>query len=90
MHASAVLAFDTKEAAQKALKNQLFVAEKVIRTAVFEEREALKQCSKCQKFGHMNNSCKNLAVCQFCAKNHFTRLHICKICEISEQVCIHT
>ena len=89
-HASIVIAFDSEASAQKALKNRLLIAGSSVRTAKFEEKKASVQCSKCQKFGHVANSCKNLPVCQLCAQNHLTRLHICKICEVRGEICIHT
>src|SRR5438034_10633921 len=89
MHASAVIAFDSKEAAKKALKKRLIIADISIKTAVFEAKSS-EQCLKCQKFDHATIVCKNKAVCQFCSQNHSIRLHICKICEIVESVCIHT
>src|SRR5207247_10563454 len=89
MHASAVIAFDSEEAAQKALKKKLLIADNSIKTAVFEAKNS-EQYLKCQKFDHATIACKNKAVCQFCSQNHSTRLHICKICEIVESVCIHT
>src|SRR5436189_6070682 len=89
MHASAVIAFDSEEAAQKALKKRLLIADISIKTAVFEAKDS-EQCLKYQKFNHVTIACKNKLVCQFCNQNHSTRLHICKICEIVEAVCIHT
>ncbi len=89
MHASAVIAFDSEEAAQKALKKKLLIADILIKTAVFEAKSS-EQCLKCQKLDHATIACKNKAVCQFCSQNHSTRLHICKICEVVESICIHT
>src|SRR6266480_5483611 len=89
MHASAVIAFDSEKAAQKALKKRLLIADISIKTAVFEAKSS-EQCLKCQKLDHATIACKNKAVCQFCSQNHSTRLHICKICEVVESTCIHT
>ena len=89
-HGSIVIAFDSEESAQKVLKNRLFIAGISVRTAKFIEKKTSEQCLKCQKFGHNTKTCKNQAVCQFCAGNHLTRLHICKTCEVREQICIHT
>src|SRR5919197_273923 len=89
-HCSAVVVFESHEEAQKALNHKLLIADVAVRTAKFEEKRDSEQCSKCQKFGHSVYSCKNQAACQLCAQNHFTRLHMCKICEISGQNCIHT
>src|SRR5436190_2901576 len=89
MHASAVIAFDSEEAVQKALKKRLLIADISIKTAVFEAKSS-EQYLKCQKLDHATIACKNKAVCQFCSQNHSTRLHICKICEVVESICIHT
>src|SRR5436190_17173481 len=89
MHASAVIAFDSEEAVQKTLKKKLLIADISIKTAVFEAKNS-EQYLKCQKFDHATIACKNKAIYQFCSQNHSTRLHICKICEIVESVCIHT
>ena len=62
MHASAVIAFDSEEAAEKALQ-RLLIAGISVKTAIFEERKASEQCMKCQKFGHATKSCKNFAIC---------------------------
>ncbi len=89
MHASAVITFDSEEAVQKALKKRLLITDILIKTAVFEAKNS-KQCLKCQKLDHAIIACKNKVVCQFCSQNYLTRLHICKICEVVESICIHT
>ena len=89
-HASIVIALDTEAAAQKVIKNKLFIAGISVRTAKYEEKNDKIQCQKCQKFGHTTSSCKNLVICQFCAQNHPTRLHTCKICETVGEFCPHT
>src|SRR6266487_6047342 len=89
MHASAVIIFDSEKAVQKALKKRLLIADILIKTAVFEAKDS-EQCLKYQKFDHAIIACKNKAICQFCSQNHLTRLHIYKIYEIVESICIHT
>ena len=71
------------------MKKRLLIADISIKTAVFEAKSS-EQCLKCQKLDHATIACKNKAVCQFCSQNHSTRLHICKICEVVESICIHT
>ena len=88
-HGSIVIAFNSEATAKKALKN-LLIAGISVKTAVFIEKKASEQCLKCQKFGHSSNSCKNIAACQLCADKHPTRLHVCKTCEITGKICIHT
>ena len=88
--ASIVLVFDTETAAQIVIKNKLFIAGISVRTAKYEKKNTNIQCQKCQKFDHTTHSCKSLAVCQFCAQNHFFRLHTCKICETVSEICFHT
>src|SRR5438034_6035447 len=46
MHASAVIAFDSEEAVQKALKKRLLIADILIKIAVFEAKSS-EQCLKC-------------------------------------------
>ena len=89
-HGSVVIAFDSEETAQRVLKKRLQIAGIFVRTAVYEAKVTTEQCLKCQKFDHVTSSCKNIAVCRLCAKNHSTRLHVCQICEIIDQACIHT
>ena len=89
MHGSVVIAFDTQAAAQKALK-RLLIAGIFVKTAAYVEDKTTEQCMKCQKFGHSTNTCKNLPVCQLCAKSHPTRLHSCKTCNTMGKTCIHT
>ena len=90
MHGSVVLSFDSKEMAAKALKQRLLIAGIPVRTAQYEVTKSNEQCQKCQKLGHVSNSCKNRPVCQFCAQNHITRLHRCNICAVIGQICAHT
>ena len=78
-----------KKLLKKLWKKKLLIADISIKTAVFEAKSS-EQCLKCQKLDHATIACKNKAVCQFCSQNHPTRLHICKICEIVESICIHT
>src|SRR6266487_6181788 len=89
MHASAIIIFDSEKAVQKALKKKLLITDILIKTAVFEVKSS-EQCLKCQKFDHAIIACKNKVICQFCSQNHSTRLHIYKICEIVESICIYT
>ena len=55
MHASAVIAFDSEEAAQKALKKRLLIAGISIKTAIFEAKSS-DQCLKCQKFSSFTHT----------------------------------
>src|SRR6266513_3862810 len=89
-HASIVLVFDTETAAQKVIKNKLFIAGISVRTVKYEKKNTNIQCQKCQKFEHTIHFCKSVAVCQFCAQNHLIRLHTCKICKTMSEICIHT
>ena len=89
-HGSVVIAFDNKDMATKALKQRLMIAGMPVRTAEYEEPKSNEQCQKCQKFGHLSNSCKNKPICQFCSGDHITRLHRCAFCAAMGQVCEHT
>src|SRR5947207_6877592 len=89
-HAFIVLVFDTETAAQKVIKNKLFIADISVKTVKYEKKNTNIQCQKYQKFEHTTHFCKSLAVCQFCAQNHLIRLHTCKICETVSEIRIHT
>ncbi len=37
----------------------------------FEKECKLKQCFRCQKYDHVNKTCRNDVKCDFCAYEHF-------------------
>ena len=44
---------NSQEAAQKVLKNRLFITGKSVRTIIFKQKRDSEQCLKCQKFGYI-------------------------------------
>lgn len=51
-----------------------------------------KQCSNCQRYGHLANYCTRNTHCMFCAKNHSSWSHKCQTsaCGIIGKACEHT
>ena len=85
------MSLESQELAEKVLKNKrLLIASKAAIIAAYKSKIDSQQYFKCQQFGHYTHTCKNAVKCQICSKNHPTRLHICRICETTGQVCVHT
>ena len=75
LHSSVTAAFDTEFARNKALRNKLFIAGNIMRTAAFEDIKITDQCGNCQRFGHRKIICKEEFKCQICAQKHYTYDH---------------
>lgn len=88
-HASAIISFETKAEADKAIRNRLYIAGASMRAV---ECISIKpnQCKRCQGFGHLEHNCSKDYNCSICAKNHPTRLHFCTTCKAKGVVCTHT
>ena len=46
-HASIVISFDNEADAQKALKNKLIIADRSVKTVIFQVNQAVEQYLKC-------------------------------------------
>jgi hypothetical protein len=57
-HGSIVLTVKTNQEVQNALRNRLIIAGTSVRTAVYTTCKPTDQCRKCQKFGHLQTTCK--------------------------------
>ena len=88
-HASAVIAFASKEEADRALKRKLIVAETSVHTAEYTDCKSDVQCARCQGFSHTAHNCKNSVKCQLCAGSHHTRDHNCYVCKKGAVICSH-
>jgi hypothetical protein len=89
MHASAIISFETKAEADKAIRNRLYIAGTSMRVVKCIPTKSI-QCKRCQGFDHSEYSCYKDYNCSICAKNHPTRLHLCATCNIKGEVCVHT
>jgi hypothetical protein len=87
-HSSVKISLRLKNKADKTIKTDLIVHEKVLQVTEFLNNR-INQCHKCQKFEHLINTCKEaVAKCRHCAKDHDIRMHICLICKSTES-CFH-
>jgi hypothetical protein len=87
-HFSIKISFRSKDDADKTIKKELIVKDKVLQVTKFLNNR-INQCHKCQKFEHLINTCREThAKCRFCAQNHDTKMHICVICKSTES-CLH-
>ncbi len=87
-HSSVKISLKLKNDAEKAIKKDLIVKEKVLQITKFLNNR-INQCHKCQIFEHLINTCKETnAKCRLCAKNHDTQMHMCLICK-STKSCSH-
>jgi hypothetical protein len=89
MHASAIISFETKAEADKAIRNRLYIAGTSIRIVKYIPTKSI-QYKRCQEFDYSEYSCYKDYKCFICAKNHSTRLHLCATYNIKGEVCVHT
>src|SRR5450432_3322417 len=88
-HASAIISFETKAEAEKAIRNRLYIAGISMRVVKCIPTKPA-QCRRCQGFNHSEYGCYKDYNCSICAKNHPTRLHFCDTCKIKGEICEHT
>lgn len=67
-----------------------------LRLRVYKYREnnrakLKKQCSNCQKYGHLANGCTRMTKCLYCAQNHSSSKHECSVvtCTSKGKPCEH-
>jgi hypothetical protein len=89
MHASAIISFETKAEADKAIRNRLYITGTSIRVVKYIPIKSI-QYKRCQGFNHSEYSCYKDYNCSIYAKNHPTRLHLYTTYNIKGEVCVHT
>jgi hypothetical protein len=89
MHASAIISFETKAEADKAIRNRLYITETSIRVMKCIPTKSI-QYKRCQGFDHSEYSYYKDYNCSICAKNHPTRLHLYTTYNIKGEVYVHT
>ena len=85
-----IIAFLTKEQANKAIKNRLYIASistKVVKYTIYTPSTI--QCNKCVGFGHFKLLCKREPRYMLYANNHRASQHSCSICNKIGQKCQH-
>ncbi|EDN04466.1 predicted protein [Histoplasma mississippiense (nom. inval.)] len=70
---SLVLEFTTKEHADRAIREGLVLDACYHHCELYDRSCKLKQCYKCQKYGHIGTQCNVNETCGYCAEPHNTR-----------------
>jgi len=89
-HGTAIVSFETKTEADKALRNRLQIAGISVKTAEYIRAKPNSQCNKCLKYGHSETICHREQKCSICAGNHAKQNHFCALCYQKGQKCDHT
>jgi hypothetical protein len=89
MHVSAIVSFETKTEADKAIRNRLYIAGTSMRIVKYIPTKSI-QCKRCQGFEHSEYSCYKDYNCSIYAQNHPTKLHRYTACNIKGEVYAHT
>jgi hypothetical protein len=89
MHASAIISFETKAEADKAIRNRLYIVGISMRVIKYIPIKSI-QYKRYQGFDHSEYSCYKDYKCSICAKNHPIRLYLYATCNIKGEVCVHT
>lgn len=86
---SIVLAFATREDAEKACRHKVSMFGRNLKVEHMISTPAYIQCRNCQRFGHLEARCREEARCMYCAKSHQTRDHTCglKTCSVVGKSC---
>lgn len=86
---SIAVAFASKEEADRAIRNRLYIAGISVRVEKLHSTAPSTQCTKCQGFGHLYSYCKNQSRCRLCGDKHDTSQHYCSVCKAKGTSCIH-
>ena len=70
---SIIIEFTKPEDANKIIDEGLIWQGEVLQCERYERQCRLKQCYKCQHYGHIGTQCKAITVCGYCAQEHETR-----------------
>ena len=70
---SIIIEFTRPEDANKMIDEGLIWQGEVFQCERYERRCRVKQCFKCQKYGHIGTQCKAPTACGYCAQEHDTR-----------------
>jgi hypothetical protein len=86
---SLAIAFATKEEADRAIRNRLYIAGISARVEKLYSTAPTTQCQRCQGFGHLENHCKRGPFCKLCGERHATQQHNCNSCQAKGSRCQH-
>jgi DnaJ-class molecular chaperone len=87
---SAIIYFESKAEADRALRNRLQIAGISVKTAEFIQAKPTHQYSKCLRYGHSKIHCYRDQICSICAGNHARQDHFCPKCSTKGEKCAHS
>jgi hypothetical protein len=70
---SVIIKFTQPEDANKIIDEGLVWQGELFQCERYERQYRLKQCFKCQKYGHIGTQCKAITACSYCAQEHNSR-----------------
>src|SRR5450755_4273433 len=88
-HASAIVSFETRAEAEKAIRNRLYIAGISMKVVKYIPTKPT-QYRKCQGFNYSEYSCYKDFNYSIYAKNHPIRLHFYDTCKIKGEIYEHT
>ncbi|KAJ5128180.1 hypothetical protein N7448_008959 [Penicillium atrosanguineum] len=69
---SMVMELDSPVAAKKATDLNTLLSDSYLTTVLYDRAGRIRQCHRCQQFGHIGLNCPNGAKCVFCADEHLS------------------
>ena len=70
---SVIIEFTKPEDANKIIDEGLVWQGELFQCERYERQCRLKQCFKCQRYGHIGTQCKATTACGYCAQEHSSR-----------------
>jgi ribosomal protein L20 len=70
---SVIIEFTKPEDANKMIDEGLVWQGELFQCERYERQCRLKQCFKCQRYGHIGTQCKEITACGYCAQEHSSR-----------------
>ena len=70
---SVIIEFTKPEDANKIIDEGMVWQGELFQCERYERQCRLKQCFKCQKYGHIGTQCKAITACGYCAQEHSSR-----------------
>jgi hypothetical protein len=67
---SIIIEFKTPEDANKIIDEGLIWQGEALQCELYDRQCRLRQCYKCQKYGHIGTQCKATTACGYCAQEH--------------------
>lgn len=70
---SMIIELNSPVTANKAIDLNTLVGDDSLTTVLYDRAARIRQCHRCQQYGHIGTTCSNGAKCVFCAEEHLSR-----------------